>query len=243
MGSKPIGYYTLLYLIENKNSLNCDVSAVLTNDNLRFNNDLSIKELCKARKIQIIDSLEDFLEWQQETDIIISIQYHRILKPEHISKAKQIAVNLHMAPVPEYRGCNQFSFAIINQEKEFGTTIHRLEAGIDNGDIIAESRFEIPDNCWVEELYKLTYDKSLELFKNSIKNIIDGKYELIPQESFRGKRKFQTYYRKDIAKIKEISLDWPEEKINRYIRATSMPGFEPAYTIVSGKKVYFSNTP
>ena len=65
-----------------------------------------------------------------------------------------------MAPLPEYRGCNQFSFAIVDGKKEFGTTLHKMEEGIDNGDIIAESRFDIPENCFVKELYELTYKTS-----------------------------------------------------------------------------------
>ena len=36
---------------------------------------------------------------------------------------------------------------------------------------------------------------------------------------------------------KIIDLNWPEEKIWRHIRATSMPGFPPPYTVVNGLKI------
>ena len=61
-----------------------------------------------------------------------------------------------MAPLPEYKGCNQFSFAIIDEVNEFGTTIHEIEASIDSGPIIAEKRFFINNNLWVKDLYELT---------------------------------------------------------------------------------------
>lgn len=69
-----------------------------------------------------------------------------ILNAEHIGHAKNIALNLHMAPLPEYRGCNQFSFAIADNKKEFGTTIHKMDTGIDHGNILFEKRFPIQMN-------------------------------------------------------------------------------------------------
>jgi hypothetical protein len=37
--------------------------------------------------------------------------------------------------------------------------------------------------------------------------------------------------------IKVIDFSWDREKIERHIRATSMPGFPPPYCIVAEKKV------
>ena len=55
--------------------------------------------------------------------------------------------------------------------------------------------------------------------------------------------KFRTtkiHYRKEINNIKIIDLSWPKDKIERYIRATYMLGFEPPYCFVGEKKVYFN---
>jgi hypothetical protein len=43
-----------------------------------------------------------------------------------------------------------------------------------------------------------------------------------------------------MASIKVIDLSWDKEKIERYIRATSMPGFPPPYCIIDGRKISFS---
>ena len=53
-------------------------------------------------------------------------------------------------------------------------------------------------------------------------------------------RSTQLHYRNEIQEIKEINLNWDSDKIQRHIRATSMPGFEPPYTILDNKKVYFT---
>ena len=239
MGSRPVGYSCLKYLLENETALDVKVVGVLTEDNKEFNKKLSLIELAKKNNIRIVADLEKYLTIK-DFDILISVQYHRILKKRHIDKAKQIAVNLHMAPLPEYRGCNQFSFAILNNDREFGTTIHQLGEGIDSGPILFEKRFPIPKNCFVKNLYDLTSRQSLRLFKERIKDIIDGRYIPKDQCNFLSERKCSLHYRKEIDGIKKIDPNWPEEKIFRHFRATYMPGFEPPYMLINNTKVYLT---
>ncbi len=235
LGSKPIGYHCLYYLIQQKENLNLDIIGVLTNDNPTFSAELSLKKLAAEHKITVFNSLNEL----PKTDILYSVQYHEILKQHHIQQARKIALNLHMAPLPEYRGCNQFSFAIIDGKKEFGTTIHKMDKGIDHGDILFERRFSIPENCWVHELYEMTFNASLDLFIETIQDILNENYSLQPQEKFIHERGTSIHYRNEIDALKQIDLAWDDEKIKRHIRATYMPGFEPPYCIIGNQKIYF----
>lgn len=238
MGSKPIGYDCFAYLIAEQEALNIQISGLLTHSRREFGNAHDLNELAREHNIPVLDSLDDV----PECDIIYSVQYHQILKKEHIAKAKQIAVNLHMAPLPEYRGSNQFSFAIIEGKEEFGTTIHQIDERIDHGAILFQKRFPIPENCWVNDLYQLTYDASLKLFKQTLAHVVSNNYTAVPQQTLENKYGASLHLRGEINKLKQIDLNWDNEKIKRYIRATYMPGFEPPYCIVDGKKLYFSAT-
>ena len=238
LGSKPIGYDCLNYLIAEQQALNIEIVGLLTHSRKEFGNAHDLNELAKEHNVRILDCLGDL----PECDIIYSVQYHQILKKEHINKAKQIAVNLHMAPLPEYRGSNQFSYAIIDGKEEFGTTVHEIDDRIDHGAILFQKRFPIPEDCWVNDLYQLTYDASLRLFKQTLSHIINGNYTGVPQSSLENKYGSALHMRKEINTLKEIDLNWDNEKIKRHIRATYMPGFEPPYCIVAGRKLYFSET-
>ena len=237
LGSKPIGYKCLHFLLQNTFTLNCKVVGILSNDNQRFDDSLSIRELASDFDIPFIEELDLILD-MQDIDFIISIQYHLILRQKHIDIANKLAINLHMAPLPEYRGCNQFSFAIFNQAKIFGTTLHCLESGIDKGAIIAERRFQIQKGQDVKSLYDKTFEESIHLFQESIGSIISGSYNLKDQSSLLEERGSNTYYRKDIVKLKEINLNDTAEIITRKVRATAMPGYEPPFAIVEKKKYY-----
>jgi methionyl-tRNA formyltransferase len=238
LGSKPIGYECLAYLISQKEALNIEITGLQTHARKEFGNAHDLNQLAHEHGIRLIDELDDL----PECDILYSVQYHQIIKQQHIDKARQAAVNLHMAPLPEYRGSNQFSFAIIDQKKEFGATIHLIDTQIDHGDILFQKRFSIPEKCWVHELYELTYKASLSLFSQTLSHLVAGNYTPVPQASLEAQYGTSLHYRKEMANLKVIDLDWGKEKIERYIRATSMPGFEPPYCIIDGKKTFLNQT-
>ena len=238
LGSKPIGYKCLEFLLKNKEQLNAQVVAVFSNDNPRFGTELSIKKLAESNNIPFGVTLEDIMSCKEEFDYIISVQYHLILKPEQINKAKVLAINLHMAPLPEYRGCNQFSFAIYNQAKVFGTTIHQLEAGIDNGKIIVERRFPLTSDMMVKNLYDKTFTESVLLFEQNIGNILNNNFISISQDELIKERGTNIYYRKDISKLKQIDFGNSANEVARKVKATAMPGFEPPFTIIDEIKYY-----
>ena len=236
LGSKPVGYHCFSHLLAKREEMNIEIIALLTNARKEFGNSHDLGALAESYDIPIIGEINEI----PDCDIIYSVQYHKILSATHISKAKQAAVNLHMAPLPEYRGSNQFSYAIIDNKKEFGTTIHLIDTGIDHGDILFQKRFPIPGDCKVNTLYDLTFNASLELFRDTLSDVVNNNYNPIPQASLEEKYGTSLHYKKDIHKLKEIDLGWDKEKIERHIRATSMPGFEPPFCIINGEKLYFT---
>ncbi len=236
LGSKAIGYQCLKYLLEKSSLLNTEVIAVSTSIGKNpLAGTETVEQLCQQHQLPMFEKLSQL----PKCDFIVSVQYHKILKANHIAQAKELAINLHMAPLPEYRGCNQFSFAIVDGAKEFGTTIHQLEEGIDSGAILFEKRFPIPKNCFVKDLYQLTYEHSIQLFQSHISDILTGDYSPISQTDLLSTRSTSYHFRHEINTLKQVDLSWDKEKIERHIRATYFPPFEPPYAIVGDRKVYF----
>jgi len=237
LGSKPIGYQCLDYLIRHQEDLQVEIIGVRTQLRKEFSTTQDLGKLAQAAGIPLLPSL-DLLP---ECDLIYSVQHHELLKATHIAKASKIAVNLHLAPLPEYRGCNQFSFAILDQAAEFGVTIHTIDTRIDHGDILFETRFLIPPDCWVADLYQITEEKALALFRESLPDLLRGHYTRTPQSAFTA-RSSSLHFRNEITTLKCIDLNDSREKIERILRAVSMPGFEPPYCMINGEKIYFSKT-
>ncbi len=236
LGTKPIGHACFQYLLGQCEALNITVAGLLTRQRDEFAGVYDLATLADTHGVPVLQHTSEI----PECDILYSVQYHKILKAADIAKAQQAAVNLHMAPLPEYRGCNQFSWAIIDGKEEFGTTIHIMDTGIDSGDILFQKRFPIPGNCRVDELYKLTYEASLKLFRQTLAHVVNGNYTPLSQLLLVPKFGTSIHYRHDIEQLKQLDPSWDKEKIDRHIRATSMPGFEPPYFLEGGKKMYIS---
>lgn len=62
------------------------------------------------------------------------------------------ALNVHLAPLPAYRGRHPLQWALINGEKTFGITIHDMTDGYDAGPIRWQGEVDIEDGWSAREL-------------------------------------------------------------------------------------------
>lgn len=97
-------------------------------------------------------------------DLGVSIGASHIFTPAEIALARCGIVNLHFAPLPEYRGRWSAGHALRNGDREFGATLHYVDAGIDTGPVIEVRRFPIPDNCTVDELRAMAFETGGQLW-------------------------------------------------------------------------------
>ena len=236
LGGKEVGFFCLSHLLNQAKQLGIEVVAVLTSNKSISGGEFSFRDLCEEHSVLQLNSLDELLTLS-DFDVLISVQYHLILAKEHIAKANQIAINLHMAPLPEYRGCNQFSFAILDDVSVFGTTFHKLEESIDEGALIAERRFKIAPNIFVKDLYNIALKESKLLFIENIKEIIDDEVSPIPQVELPQERTRGFHLRNEMEAIKQIDSNWPVEQQKRHFRATYFPPFPPPVLITNDDEV------
>lgn len=86
-------------------------------------------------------------------DLAVSVFYDRILDAEWIGRFGRV-LNLHNAPLPRYRGVNPINWALRNNEKSHGVTLHEVTPGIDDGPVVAQVTFPIwPETDEVSDVY------------------------------------------------------------------------------------------
>jgi len=155
-------------------------------------------------------------------DAVFSIKYPHVLTKDFIDQIGVPILNFHTAPLPELRGVDTCSWAIVHKLKRFGVTVHVIDEGIDSGDIVLKETFLIEP---YDTAYSL-YCKNLILLKRVIKEnlirFIEGRYttmKIKTKESYIHKRGEFDY----------TDLKVPKENQDIFIRSRYFPGKQLPY--------------
>lgn len=126
----------------------------------------SISEWAAKNKIPIVKSghYKD-IPFDIKIDLAISVTYDKIIKKSFIDRCNRI-LNIHNSPLPKYRGVSPINWALKNNEKDHGVTIHEITPGIDDGPIWGQVKFPIyPKVDEVKDVYRRCLDFGWTLFK------------------------------------------------------------------------------
>ena len=199
--------------------------------------DESVFKFCQRKGIPILSD-EDIMAIKP--DLGISIRYNKIIKQKVIDSFTMGIVNTHGGILPEYRGSYCNINAIINNEKEYGVTLHYIDKGVDSGDIIAIKKIEIHESDTGFDLYQISERFCYELIAENIDALLSGKNNRISQSEYMVNGHCCNEY-KAKATIEKKCIPQDElftEKSLRVIKAFDSPSHEPAYTIIDEKKIY-----
>lgn len=178
-------------------------------------------------------------------DLFVSMSFNQIFKTRIINLPKYKTINCHAGMLPFYRGRNILNWALINDEKEFGITVHYVDEGIDTGDIILQKSYQISDkdnyNTLLERAYidcaNILYD-AVVMFK---KGIVKAKkqVDIHPIGFYCSQRK-----------VGDEILNWNQtsREVFNFVRAICYPG-PMARAMINGKEMkinrvkYIDNAP
>ena len=82
--------------------------------------------------------------------LFISLEFDRIINTQYFKDAR--LYNIHFSLLPKYRGMYTSAFPILNGEEKSGVTLHKIDNGIDTGDIISQICFELSPMITSREL-------------------------------------------------------------------------------------------
>ncbi len=181
----------------------------------------SLVEYC--RKLDVPCSQQDISHSRLPftPDIVASIYYRNIVRPWVIEAVGGRIFNLHPSLLPQYRGCSSLTWAMIDGQRWAGFTYHYIDAGCDTGNIILQQRVAIHPFDTQETLYQRVAFEALGKFRLALRSVIAGD-EGVPQVGA------ASYNRRGCPYGGEIDPDWPEEQVERFIRAMVFPPYPVA---------------
>ena len=135
----------------------------------------TIQDWSKKNNINCIATLDELLMHNfKKVDYIFSIVNSHILSEKIINLSRQGAINYHDSPLPKYAGLNSTTWAILNNEPAHGVTWHRVNAKVDEGDIIKQQAFPIHKEDTALTLNLRCYEHAIQSFAAMITDIEQG---------------------------------------------------------------------
>jgi len=147
-------------------------------------------------------------------ELIIVAAYGQILPKEILEIPKYGCLNVHPSLLPRWRGASPIQYTILNGDKETGVTIILMTEKVDEGDVIAISKFQITNpKITYPELLKELAHRGTKLLCETIPEWVNNEIKPKPQNNLEA-----TYTK--ILKKEDGKIDWkkPAEYIERQIR-------------------------
>jgi len=156
-----------------------------------------------------------------DADLFVSMSFDQILKKEIISLPQMGFLNCHAGALPFYRGRNILNWALINDEKEFGVTVHFIDEGIDTGDIILQKKRPISDRDDYSTLLIKAESLCAECLYEAIAKVESGNFKRIKQKSIHPQG---SYFFKRKEGDERINWNSSSRDIFNFVRALTDPG-------------------
>ena len=156
-----------------------------------------------------------------DCDVLVSMSFNQIFRKDIINLTPIGIINCHAGKLPFYRGRNILNWVLINDEKEFGITVHFVDKGIDTGDIILQKTFPITDLDSYKTLLNTSYSACANILYESLVQIAENNFERIIQKTIHS----VGFYCGMRSQGDEV-INWNNNSRNlfNFIRSISKPG-------------------
>lgn len=166
-----------------------------------------------AKRLGIIEVELNTLYGEKDL-IFISLEFDQIIKPALFETTK--LYNIHFSLLPAYKGMYTSAMPLLNGEQYTGVTLHRIDEGIDTGEIIAQEKIIIEQVDTCRNLYSKYIQYGTKLVISQLGDIINNRCFSIPQAEIGS-----TYYSKRSIDYSNVKIDLLQtaENIQNQIRA------------------------
>jgi methionyl-tRNA formyltransferase len=140
----------------------------------------SIEQVCERYRVPVVKvgSVNDpaFVADMKARalDLVVSVAAPQIFKPPLIAVPRLGCINVHNSKLPKYRGMLPNFWQMYNSEPSSGTTVHRINAALDDGAILMQEESPMVPNETLDALICRTKRRSARLMMVAIRSMRDG---------------------------------------------------------------------
>jgi len=252
-GSGPVAAASLQLLTEW-----CDIEAVITKPQPPHHKDIfPVIAVAERHKLPLLyarnrSELDTVMADQHfSSRLAVLIDYGIIVSQQVIDSFELGIVNSHFSLLPEWRGADPISFAILSGQPQTGVSLMMLVQAMDEGPLLSQGVYELPDDITTPLLTAQLIQLSDSLLRTAIPAYLSGEpvagssQPLAPvsQEAAMqalGKPYKPTYSRKLSKDDSQLDFTKPAAQLEREVRA--FIEWPKSRTVLAGKEVVITRS-
>jgi len=228
MADQDVGIAAVRYVLEHFPG---DVRYVVTTGE----NDIAA--LCRAYQCKVVDASQitagNAATLLGDVELLILAWWPKILPKSLIDIPRRGVVNFHPSLLPYNRG-KHYNFWTIVEDSPFGVSLHLVNEGVDQGDVLFQASIA---KTWEDSggsLYLAAKQAMVALFETHYEDLVTGNYVRKPQDLAKG----SFHLAKELEPASEVFLDKPYQgrDLLNLLRARTFPGNPSCYFHDGGKK-------
>lgn len=171
----------------------------------------SVEQVCRHHGIRAVHARDinapGFLAQmaQLDLDLIVSVAAPQVFREALIGLPRRGCINIHNSKLPKYRGMLPNFWQMFHGEKSVGTTVHRVNAGIDDGDILLQMDTPIGTGETLDSLIRRTKALGARLMVEMLRQFRSNEVRALPN-----RKEEATYFtfptREDVAEFRRRGL-------------------------------------
>jgi methionyl-tRNA formyltransferase len=235
-GFQTWGYKTLQALIDLDHEVVLAVTHPTSEECYKAIWSAPVEELAREHGIRVhlaerVDAETIDLVKRAEPDVIVVNSWYYRMPLELYDLPPHGTLNLHDSLLPRFTGFSPVLWALISGESEFGLTVHRMDDGLDTGDILVQHSLPIGPADTGTELVLRGMGLIPGALAEALNALESGTAVWRPQNKAE-----RTYCHKRSERDSLIDWTWPAEDLVRFVRALSDP-YPRAFTFYRGERI------
>lgn len=235
-GFQTWGYRTLEALTEMDDEVPLAVTHPSSEESYKAIWSAPVEDLARDHGIPLhltetVDAETIDLVKRAEPDVIVVNSWYYRMPAELYNLPPHGTLNFHDSLLPRFTGFSPVLWALISGESEFGLTVHRMDDGLDTGDILVQRSVPIGPDDTGTELVLRGMDLIPEVLAEALGALESGTAVWRPQNKAE-----RTYFHKRSERDSLIDWGWAAEDLERFVRALSDP-YPRAYSFYRGERI------
>jgi methionyl-tRNA formyltransferase len=233
-GSGPVGAATLTGLIK----AGFEFEAIITKPHLAHHKGpMPVLDFAKIRKIPVYtptdrQNLDKIFRTASFTSRLGIVVDYGIIIGKNVIKSFELGIiNSHFSLLPQWRGADPITFAILSGQKTTGVSLMLIEESLDTGPLLVQREVNIPGRATTPDLTDWLIGLSNKLLIETIPKHFGGEVEPYPQNP----RVQPSYSRRLTKQDGQINWDKSAEVLEREVRAYL--GWPRSFAEIFGKQV------